>query len=470
MKSKVKIFTALLIFMVGAGLYGNDDCYRVKLSDIKNPPDWPEMFYRAKVSSDPVLGKADIDEDMFIHLFGTYDPQKGEFDLASNKNKNLGSCEQCLVLFVDDEYQRVSDNNDTKAKIFFQVKGTITIDDFIPTGGGLFGKMSKGSIKGVKLKEFRIRNWDTGELKNVKDPECVIIEDTEWDTICTPDCSGKVCGDDGCGGSCGKCGNDLQCNAEGSECKPYDCKKVEITDIRHAGYEGSPEYWMSDTLSVGGSEADLFNMALFDAKDGQTYDLADETNDNHSYCAQCLLVYEDNKGGEEFNKIYYQQSGKLTVEEFQQDASGEINGKSKGYYKDVRLVEVQIQEGTYDSIVVQGGECLELKDGGWNTVNSDPVTVPDEDKDSDQPDEDLIEENPDSDHVDSGSDENNSVNDKNDNENPGSTDDDKSDSNNGQDNSGNGSDSSSGTGDEFDQTDTDTPEGEDEAACSILLI
>ena len=32
---------------------------------------------------------------------------------------------------------------------------------------------------------------------------------------CTPDCSGKACGDDGCGGSCGSCGGGETCNASG---------------------------------------------------------------------------------------------------------------------------------------------------------------------------------------------------------------------------------------------------------------
>ena len=38
---------------------------------------------------------------------------------------------------------------------------------------------------------------------------------------CTPDCAGKVCGSDGCGGSCGQCGADEQCIA--GECKPGGC-------------------------------------------------------------------------------------------------------------------------------------------------------------------------------------------------------------------------------------------------------
>lgn len=38
---------------------------------------------------------------------------------------------------------------------------------------------------------------------------------------CTPECDGKVCGDDGCGGSCGACGGGEACSATG-ECRPAD--------------------------------------------------------------------------------------------------------------------------------------------------------------------------------------------------------------------------------------------------------
>jgi hypothetical protein len=32
---------------------------------------------------------------------------------------------------------------------------------------------------------------------------------------CTPHCSGKQCGDNGCGGSCGSCGGGQSCNSAG---------------------------------------------------------------------------------------------------------------------------------------------------------------------------------------------------------------------------------------------------------------
>jgi len=47
-------------------------------------------------------------------------------------------------------------------------------------------------------------------------------------TVCAPDCAGKVCGDDGCGGSCGSCAANEACSADQSvcECVPACTGKV----------------------------------------------------------------------------------------------------------------------------------------------------------------------------------------------------------------------------------------------------
>ncbi|MBM4354955.1 MAG: C-type lectin domain-containing protein [Deltaproteobacteria bacterium] len=51
--------------------------------------------------------------------------------------------------------------------------------------------------------------------------------------VCAPKCFGKVCGDDGCGGSCGECGEGFSCSpkgacecvpvCEGKQCGPDEC-------------------------------------------------------------------------------------------------------------------------------------------------------------------------------------------------------------------------------------------------------
>lgn len=62
------------------------------------------------------------------------------------------------------------------------------------------------------------------------------------DPGCTPDCSGKECGDDGCGGSCGTCESDETCSSAGKceagPCTP-DCSGKECGDDGCGGSCGS---------------------------------------------------------------------------------------------------------------------------------------------------------------------------------------------------------------------------------------
>lgn len=52
------------------------------------------------------------------------------------------------------------------------------------------------------------------------------------ETVCIPDCQGKACGDDGCGGSCGGCGDALACSAAGT------CDCLPQCDGRSCGADG----------------------------------------------------------------------------------------------------------------------------------------------------------------------------------------------------------------------------------------
>lgn len=46
-------------------------------------------------------------------------------------------------------------------------------------------------------------------------------EDVQSETTCLPNCHGKACGDDGCGGECGECGKGDECAA--GQCEPASC-------------------------------------------------------------------------------------------------------------------------------------------------------------------------------------------------------------------------------------------------------
>ena len=57
-----------------------------------------------------------------------------------------------------------------------------------------------------------------GDISDISDVSDDAMSDTIED-ICIPNCNNKECGDDGCGGRCGICGNNAVCNGFKCECK-----------------------------------------------------------------------------------------------------------------------------------------------------------------------------------------------------------------------------------------------------------
>jgi hypothetical protein len=72
---------------------------------------------------------------------------------------------------------------------------------------------------GIEIQDTEIRDRTIWHIKNSSDSEVAEIY-TEIETediedmgidVCIPDCSNKKCGEDGCGGSCGLCGENTSC-------------------------------------------------------------------------------------------------------------------------------------------------------------------------------------------------------------------------------------------------------------------
>jgi hypothetical protein len=97
---------------------------------------------------------------------------------------------------------------------------------------------------------------DTPEAKEETADSDTELEAVEVlvDTPCVPDCSGKECGDDGCGGSCGACGPGKpcamgHCPSEGTECydandDPWDgCHEGKIGEFRVDDSTAEPCYF-----------------------------------------------------------------------------------------------------------------------------------------------------------------------------------------------------------------------------------
>ncbi|NUM25539.1 MAG: tail fiber domain-containing protein [Candidatus Buchananbacteria bacterium] len=88
---------------------------------------------------------------------------------------------------------------------------------------------------------------------------------TSWSggivSACTPNCSGKECGDNGCGGTCGTCATDETCNISGI-CEGTDPK----SDARLKNIAGRYQYGLDEVLAL--------NPVVFSFKAGNPYNLS----------------------------------------------------------------------------------------------------------------------------------------------------------------------------------------------------
>lgn len=316
----------------------------------------------------------------------------GTFDLGSGDNTSFEFCNQCIFVVADKRYKAAKNKNDKTVKFFFQKSGTLTVDAAKLIDDYYFGGQSKGSLKDVKLVEMKVIDWKKMSFEEVDDPECIEIVDTSWNTMLEVDCVGKVCGDDGAGGSCGECTGDTHCNTDGTACEPYACKEITVNNIRDIttaeDEDNMEKVYGSSSFQIGGVENDLFQIVLIYPEEG-TIDLGFEPDDILDYLPQYLLVYEDLQENGSYSKAYFQQKGSFTLEKLSTIGEDELIDKSKGSFRDIRLVEA-----TIDSTVtpVQGGSCLTIKNGEWNTFDDtsnddDPQAGGDED--NQENDEDL---------------------------------------------------------------------------------
>ncbi len=273
----------------------------------------------------------------------------GSYDLGAGNNTNFATCTECALIFED-----YNPDEGTIAKRHFQYDGSIEISEV--KEGTL---ESKGTIS-ARLVEVTI----DGEYNSVPVPGGICYEVTgSWDTICVPDCTDKVCGSDGCGGSCGAgCEPGTQCNEDQTGCVP--CTEISITKIApNADYPNVYEGIVVEPIGNTDFE-DIFWIEFYGEQAVGTYDLTDT---NYADCPWCVMVVQD--ASEDPNavpKYFFQETGNLVIEEIN-PVNGEMGAESKGHLEGVRLVEVTIDEN-YTSTPVPGGACLTITEAAWDTM------------------------------------------------------------------------------------------------------
>lgn len=318
----------------------NCDKLEVEEFEIATVESWFSSYnrYEAYVK-DNKLGSAEI-PDLLTMTFYTYDAEEDEW---SYKTELLEGTET-LASYEDDEtaiimYEDYDVENESVGKYYVHESGKLNIT-----------KVKEGTLESQGNGSFRVMEVDT-DLIQVPGGKCYEFKDITWDTICVPKCEGKVCGDDGCGGTCGDgCGKDKACSADQKSCVAWNCTEITLGEGTYDDWYGS--YDMSYTPNT--QDDDIVSLALY-SYENETYDLYDtDINDSDLF----FIVYEGYDEEEGYSKLYFQQKGtvKITTEENEEaiKVKAEISG--------LRLEEVKSNTRYNKLIPVPGGACYEVKD------------------------------------------------------------------------------------------------------------
>ena len=272
--------------------------------------------------------------DWFTMTFYTYDAEEDEWSYRTELV--VGS--ETLADFENDEtaivmYEDYNEEEGTVAKYFVQESGTINITE-----------VKEGTLESKGNGSVRLMEVDT-DLVQIAGGKCYNIENMTWDTICIPQCEGKVCGDDGCGGTCGDgCTEDTTCNADQTACVAYSCDTIAFEEGSYNDYYGI--YLGSYTPST--TEDDMYLLEVW-TDENDTYNLY---GTNYKTCDLCFIAYE----GED--TTYFQQKGTVafTYDE-KEDGSVDITAVVSG----LRIEQVTVADD-YTSTPVAGGSCYNVTD------------------------------------------------------------------------------------------------------------
>ena len=312
--------------------------------------DWKtfKKAYSVTFEAEANMGDPALDDKLMITFreddSGRPGFMPGTYDLGAYPNSNYSSCIECVRLFQD-----YAENG--YKKTFFQKSGTLKIDS------DLYQNIA-GTIS-AKFVEVTI-DPDTDVSTVVEGGECYEIESGSFDSgLCKPDCTGKVCGSNGCRGTCGSCG-DLACSADQTQCVPYKCEIIdEIGEFTKEYYEFAnfPYSYKADVAGNALGDASSEGLLAIYFRKNSSISAGSASLVSHvGLCDQCIYLYEDRES--EGGKTYFQQSGELVFEKVDEETFD-----SQGHGS-VRLVEYDME----DYVPVSGGKCYEIPNLEWDTL------------------------------------------------------------------------------------------------------
>ena len=106
----------------------------------------------------------------------------------------------------------------------------------IPVGcgssGSNVGEEDQPCLPGGECKGDLECNLATGLCERADDPDGGMDDgDADQDGACEPDCAGRVCGDDGCGGTCGSCTGEQTCEQGQCVCASHASQACHQGDV-----------------------------------------------------------------------------------------------------------------------------------------------------------------------------------------------------------------------------------------------
>ena len=334
--------------------------------------DWTTFTYYSGIYYASLsFGDESLDDSFIIEIIQDNedgsDVAVGEYDLGKGDNTNYATCSECIRVSQDYVEAENEEESGHYTKLYFQKSGTLKIEK-VDDSNNIVGSIS-AILEEVTI-DFENKTY---ESTPVDGGSCVEIEtasfNSGYEEPCVPQCNGKECGNDGCGGACGIC--DGQACSTDFKCVPFNCDDLEIDEFKIAKVESwfssykRYEAYVKDNKPGSAEIPDLLAMTFYtyDAEEDEwSYrtELLEGSETLKSYADDetAILMYEDyDLENESVGKYYVHESGKLN---FTKVKEGTLESQGNGSF---RVMEVDT-----DLIQVPGGKCYEFNNVTWDTI------------------------------------------------------------------------------------------------------
>ena len=328
------------------------DCEELSFGELKLE-NWDYTAY----AKDNAAGDPSFPDRLTMNFDRFYQIPVGTFDLTSED----GGYSSGFAIFLCED-AGFDGSESSCGKSYRPRRGTLTVSE------------SSGRRETVGNAAFTLSEHWGGMMPHFADNGKCYEVSLNWDTFCKPDCTGRICGNDGCGGSCGDCESGKMCNTEQTGCVDRQCLKIDSLSVYHAFLNSnalSKEYiYKPNTGSDEENLTDRFILSIVkvsELKYNQDYKLPVKEENGLSIDIKIEEDYGCHPDQEGFcdyhyDKLYTITGGTISFEALDSKTSPY---PIKAIMKDLHFVEAEKgNDNTY--IPVAGGDCIEFSSGKFN--------------------------------------------------------------------------------------------------------